>query len=121
VVVTGDAGVLYGVGELATAVQEQLDIVVLVVDDAGYGMLRFDARERFGREFATDLRSPDFVAMGTSFGVRSERVTLTGLERAMRAALERGGPALLVLQAALEPPITTSPRWPLKGRPEARP
>ena len=41
-VVAGDGGIPFAVGELATLVQEQLPVTVLVVDDGGYGMLRYD-------------------------------------------------------------------------------
>ena len=43
----GDGGLAMGVGELATLVQERLPVTVLLVDDGGYGMLRFD-QQRFG-------------------------------------------------------------------------
>jgi acetolactate synthase-1/2/3 large subunit len=120
-VITGDAGALYAIGELATAVQERLPIAVLVVNDDGYGMLRFDERARFGRAIASDLRTPDFVALGESFGVPSKRVSMRDTPAGVRWAMEQDGPALLELPARLEPPLTTSPRWPLKGKPEARP
>lgn len=120
-VVTGDAGLLYAPGELATLVQDKLPVTVLVVNDGGYGMLRFDEAERFGDTFAADLRSPDFVAMARSFGMSAERTTHAGLEDTLRRALATKKPALVELRARFAPPLTTSPRWPLKGRKEARP
>jgi acetolactate synthase-1/2/3 large subunit len=120
-VVAGDAGLLYAIGELATAAQEGLRIAVLVVNDEGYGMLRFDERERFGTTFAADLSAPDFVALARSFGVAARRATTRDLAVALRWALARKGPALVELRAGWAPPLTTSPRWPLKGKPEARP
>src|SRR5262249_18553638 len=41
VCVTGDGGLLFALGELATAAQESLPVTVVVVDDQGYGMLRY--------------------------------------------------------------------------------
>lgn len=120
-VVCGDAGLLFGVGELATAVQEGLPIAVLVVNDEGYGMLRFDEKERFGDTFATDLRTPDLVAMAESFGVPAKRCGRRDLAGALRWALSQDGPALVELRTSFPPPATTSPRWPLRGRKEARP
>jgi thiamine pyrophosphate-dependent acetolactate synthase large subunit-like protein len=120
-VVTGDAGLMYAPGELATAVQEKLPITVLVVNDEGYGMLRFDEQERFGRAFSTDLVVPDFVALARSFNVVAKRTTMKELEAALRLAFKRSDPSLIELPARFAPPLTTSPRWPLKGRKEARP
>ena len=119
--VVGDAGLMYAVGELATCVQEALPVVVLVINDEGYGMLRFDERKRFGAEFDVDLHTPDFEALAASMDVPAERATLNGVGAAVRRAFARGGPGLIEVRAALDPPLTTSPRWPLAGRKEARP
>jgi acetolactate synthase-1/2/3 large subunit len=121
VVVCGDAGLLFAPGELATAVQERLPIAVVVVNDRGYGMLRFDEDERFGERFDVDLETPDFVALARSFGAKGRSTSMSSFERDLGWALKQKGPALLELDAAWPPPLTTSPRWPLKGRPEARP
>lgn len=121
VAVCGDAGALFAIGELATAVQESLPVVALVVDDGGYGMLRFDEEERFGRSVASDLRSPDFAAVARAFGAHAATASRADLEGTLRWALSRNEPAVVVLKTTMEPPLTTSPRWPLKGKPEARP
>lgn len=120
-VVCGDAGLLFAVGDLATLAQESLPVAVLVVEDGGYGMLRFDARDRFGDTSMTDLRAPDFVAAARAFGVPARRATETDLARTLAWALSRRGPALVALSGAFPPPPTTSPRWPLRARAEARP
>lgn len=121
VVVIGDAGFLFGAGELATAVQERLPIAIVLVNDKGYGMLRFDEDERFGRRFAVDLQTPDFVALARSFGAGARRTTMSALSKDLRWAFRERGPVLLEIAAKWEPPLTTSPRWPLKNRKEARP
>ena len=41
-VICGDGGIAFGLGELATVAQEQLPLTILLHDDGGYGMLRFD-------------------------------------------------------------------------------
>lgn len=119
--VCGDAGLMYAIGELATAMQERLPLAVLVVNDEGYGMLRFDERERFGETFASDLVTPDFVAMAKSFGASARRCAEKDLGATLAWALKRPGPALVEVRARWAPPPTTSARWPLKGKPEARP
>jgi thiamine pyrophosphate-dependent acetolactate synthase large subunit-like protein len=110
---SGDGGFLFACGELATVAQEQLPLTAVIVDDGGYGMLRYDQdaarRERFG----VDLLTPDFEALGRSFGVRAE--TVEGLDddfaQALARHVEDPQPSVLVAKAPLQPPPTTSPRW----------
>jgi len=110
---SGDGGFLFACGELATAAQEELPLTAVIVDDGGYGMLRFD-QDAAGRErHGVDLRTPDFDALARSFGVEAE--TVDGLDDAFEQALARHAadpqPSVLVAKAALQPPPTTSPRW----------
>jgi acetolactate synthase-1/2/3 large subunit len=115
--VSGDGGFLFACGELATAAQERLSLTAVVVDDGGYGMLRFD-QERAGQPaFGVDLATPDFEALARSFGVHAQ--TVEGLGDDFSASLAdhvaREEPTVLVARAALEPPPTTSPRWYRRG------
>ncbi len=60
VVMTGDGGFFLNVGELWTAVQENLDMVVIVMNDRGYGVIkRIQDATAQGRRFYADLESPD--------------------------------------------------------------
>jgi thiamine pyrophosphate-dependent acetolactate synthase large subunit-like protein len=109
----GDGGFMYACGELATVVQEQIPVTIVVVDDGGYGMLRFD-QELAGEEpFGVDLVTPDFVALAASFGLPATDIDGFGpeFERALRASLAGGQPNMIVVRASLKPPPTTSPRW----------
>ncbi len=111
--ITGDGGFLYGCGDLATLAQEQLPVTVILVDDGGYGMLRYD-QERSGlARRGVDWESPDFVGLARSFGVHADRVS--GFGRAFRRLLgefvESEEPNVLVVKARLKPPLNTSPRW----------
>ena len=70
VAITGDGGFMFGVQELATAVQFNIGVVTLVFNNNSYGNVRRDQRERFeGRVVASDLVNPDFVKLAESFGV----------------------------------------------------
>jgi acetolactate synthase-1/2/3 large subunit len=111
--VCGDGGFAFAVGELATLVQERLAVTVLVVDDAGYGMLRFDQRHDDGPRRGTDLVVPDFVALAGAYGIPGVCVDEVGapLARALADALGAGAPRLVHLRAGLYPPRTTTPRW----------
>jgi thiamine pyrophosphate-dependent acetolactate synthase large subunit-like protein len=114
VALCGDGGFLFACGELATVAQERIPLTTVIVDDGGYGMLRFDQDQAGEERFGVDLRTPDFAAMAESFGVPAE--TVEGLDDAFGEALARHvadpEPSVLVARAeALLPPPTTSPRW----------
>jgi acetolactate synthase-1/2/3 large subunit len=115
--VSGDGGFLFACGELATVAQEKLPLTTVIVDDGGYGMLRFDQQLAGHETYGVDLTTPDFVALAHSFGVRAQAVD--GLTDDFSAALAehvaRDEPSVLVARAALEPPPTTSPRWYRRG------
>ena len=73
VAITGDGGFMFGVQELATAVQFNIGVVTLVFNNNAYGNVRRDQRQRFdGRVVASDLVNPDFVKLAESFGVGSK-------------------------------------------------
>ena len=64
VAITGDGGFMFGVQELATAVQFDIGVVTLVFNNNAYGNVRRDQIERFdGRVVASDLVNPDFVKL----------------------------------------------------------
>ena len=61
-VVHGDGGLMLSVGELATAVQQELPLITCVFNDRGYGILRFIQDLTLGgRRSAVDLVTPDFA------------------------------------------------------------
>jgi thiamine pyrophosphate-dependent acetolactate synthase large subunit-like protein len=113
VCVSGDGGFLYGAGELATAVQEGLPVTVVIIDDGGYGMLRHDQTRAEVPHFGVDLVSPDFVGLARAFGVHADRVEGFGraFRRLLREFTRADEPNVLVVGAALRPPLNTSPRW----------
>jgi acetolactate synthase-1/2/3 large subunit len=113
--VCGDGGPMFALGELATYAQESLPITLLVVDDGGYGMLRFD-QQVFGHpERGVDLLTPEWHSLAAAFGITAETVDdVTEIGPALNRAHEanvRGEPRILVWKERLFPPRTTSPRW----------
>jgi acetolactate synthase-1/2/3 large subunit len=100
VAITGDGGFMFGVQELATAVQFNIGVVVLVFNNNAYGNVRRDQREHFeGRLVASDLVNPDFVKLAESFGVGAVRVTAPDHFRpALEKALADGGPYLIDIE-----------------------
>ena len=113
----GDGGFMYACGELATVVQECIPLTIVLVDDGGYGMLRFDQQLSGETPFGVDLVTPDFAALAASFGVPADRVEGFGseFERALGDSIAAGEPRMIVVRATLKPPPTTSPRWYRKG------
>ena len=111
--VCGDGGLAMGLGELATLVQERLPVTVLVVDDGGYGMLRYDQQVFGHEERGVDLVGPDWLALAAAFGLVAEEAASAGepLRLALARAAAAAGPRLVLLKARLYPPRTTSPRW----------
>ncbi|MDX6703224.1 MAG: 5-guanidino-2-oxopentanoate decarboxylase [Baekduia sp.] len=113
--ISGDGGFLYACGELATVAQEAVPLTAVVVDDGGYGMLRYDQDTAGEARYGVDLVTPDFAALAASFGVRAE--TVDGLEDDFGAALAEHvadpDPSLLVARTPepLIPPPNTSPNW----------
>jgi len=97
VAISGDGGFLYQVGELATAVQHQIALVVVVFDNQSFGNVRRIQQEQYGnRQIANDLANPDFVRLAESFGVAAFRAeTPQELERALGKALALSAPALV--------------------------
>ncbi|MFC5994956.1 thiamine pyrophosphate-binding protein [Pseudonocardia hispaniensis] len=111
--VCGDGGLAMGLGELATLVQERLPVTVLVVDDGGYGMLRYDQERAGTPQSGVDLLTPDFLTLAGAFGLPATGVPEIGgdLSAVLAQALRSGAPHLVRVPARLLPPRTTSPRW----------
>jgi thiamine pyrophosphate-dependent acetolactate synthase large subunit-like protein len=113
VCVTGDGGFMYACGELGTVAQERIPLTIVLVDDGGYGMLRFDQVLHGDEPFGVDLVQPDFVALAASFGIPARTIDGFGpeFEDELRRSVASGEPNMIVVRAALSPPPTTSPRW----------
>jgi acetolactate synthase I/II/III large subunit len=100
VCVAGDGDFLMTGQELATAVQEELPVVVLVVNNAMYGTIRMHQERNYpGRVVGTDLRNPDFVAYARAFGAHGARVERSeDFAAALDEALGCGSPAVVELR-----------------------
>ena len=94
--------------EFATAVQYDLPIIVLVIDNGMYGTIRMhQEREYPARLSATSLHNPDFAAYAQAFGGHGERVETTEqFAPALERATASGKPAIL---HCLLDPETISP------------
>ncbi|MFD2416528.1 thiamine pyrophosphate-binding protein [Amycolatopsis pigmentata] len=99
--VSGDGGAMYGIAELATAVQHQLDVTWLIIDDGGYGILREYMTDTFGGTTATELARPDFAMLAQSFGVPAVTSTVDTIREDLAKALSTPGPTVVVLPVTL--------------------
>ena len=95
--VAGDGGIMYGLAEIAPAIQHGLDVKLLLIDDGGYGILRSYQREAYGVTWATDLHRPDFTQALGGLGMTVERSSLPTLPGALTRMLAAPGPAAVVL------------------------
>lgn len=97
VVFAGDGCFLMHGNEFATAVQYDIPVIVIVVDNGMYGTIRMhQERDYPHRVVGTDLKNPDFAAYATAFGGHGETVRTTAdFAPAFERARASGKPAIL--------------------------
>ena len=112
VVIQGDGGLMLSLGELATAVQHDLDVVVCVFNDGGYGILRFiQDMVVEGRRTGVDLATPRFAPLAEAMRLRSAEVSNPdGFAKAFSDAVTTGGPWLLDIDLTAMAPMTIVPQ-----------
>lgn len=96
-VLAGDGGFILNLGELATAVQERADLVIVLMNDQGYGVIRNIQDAAYGgRRCYVDLHTPDYAQLSAALGLRHARVgDLKDFSRSLDTALAEPGPFLL--------------------------
>ena len=97
VATSGDGGFGYASSELATAVQERLNVVTILFNNESFGASYADQENRFGgRVIGTRIHNPDYAKLAESYG--AEGIKLSGhqdLRPALRDALKADGPVLI--------------------------
>jgi len=111
--INGDGDFLMNGQELATAVQYDLPVIFVVVNNGLYGTIRMhQEREYPARVYGTTLKNPDFAALARAYGAHGETVEETAqfapaFERAVKKAEAARRPALI--EVRIDPQaITTS-------------
>ena len=95
--VCGDGGFMMNSQELETAVRLKLNLVVLVLEDRAYGMIRWKQEVDGFSDFGLDFGNPDFVAYAKSYGAKGSSVGSAGEFKTMlEAAFREGGVHLVV-------------------------
>jgi thiamine pyrophosphate-dependent acetolactate synthase large subunit-like protein len=97
VAVIGDGGYQFTMAELATAVQFEITVPIVIFDDSTYSAVKDAQREsRESRYIAVDLINPDFLKLAEAYGVPGVRPeTPEALEAEIVAALQRTGPTII--------------------------
>src|SRR5271166_2240559 len=96
--VCGDGGFMMNSQELETAVRLKLNLVVVVIEDGAYGMIRWkQAIDKFA-DFGMTFGNPDFVKYAESYGARGTRVTaIEQLKPTLENAFRDGGVHLVAV------------------------
>lgn len=74
VAIIGDAGIMFTIQDLMTAVEHRVPTITIVFNDGGYGVERRHQDHLYGRRSGVDLLPPDFVALADAFGATGIRV-----------------------------------------------
>jgi acetolactate synthase-1/2/3 large subunit len=91
-VVAGDGGFMMNSQELETARRLRLDLVVLIIEDHAYGMIRWKQAVDGFADWGLTFGNPDFVAYAAAYGAQGRRVTTaSGLVPALEQAFAAGG------------------------------
>jgi acetolactate synthase-1/2/3 large subunit len=96
--ICGDGGFMMNSQELETAVRLKLDLVVLILDDSAYGMIRWKQAAEKLPDFGLVFGNPDFVKYAEAYGARGTRVGSTEeLVPTLERAFAEGGVQLVAV------------------------
>ncbi len=118
--IAGDGDCLQTVQELALLAQEESAVTVVVLNNRGWRSIRNFQVGAYGRVAGTEFTrrgepySPDFVGIARSFGLPGHLATgPEDLRRAVGSALASGGPSVIEVPTAGEPPLSSAqkPGW----------
>jgi acetolactate synthase-1/2/3 large subunit len=109
--IAGDGGFMFGVQELATAVQNNIALITVVFNNRSFGNVLRDQKNSFGgRLIGEALTNPDFMELAQCFGAVGYRAESPAeLKLALERALPQDGPVLIEVPS--EPGCEVSP-WP---------
>jgi acetolactate synthase I/II/III large subunit len=94
--ICGDGGFMMNSQELETAVRLGLDLVVVILNDSAYGMIKWKQQQMQLADFGLDFGNPDFVAYAAAYGAHGHRIESTDeLAPRLRECLDAGGVHLI--------------------------
>ena len=129
--VCGDGGFMMNAQEMETAVRLGINLVVLILQDDAYGMIRWKQAVDGFADFGMTFGNPDFVAYATAHHARGSRVeTADGLAPTLEAAFRQGGLHLVTVPVDYSENMRVlveelrermpPPAGPAGGRPDSR-
>jgi len=96
--VCGDGGFMMNSQELETAVRLKLNLVVLIIEDNAFGMIRWKQAVDGFPDFGMTFGNPDFVRYAEAYGAKATRVgAVAELRSALEAAFSGGGLHLVIV------------------------
>ncbi|MGO1406445.1 thiamine pyrophosphate-binding protein [Agrococcus casei] len=96
VLVIGDGALMFSVQEFITAVEQQLDVVVIVVDNGGYAEIKGNEAAVGIAPIGVDLVQPDWAALVTAFGGTGMSIdSIDQIDQAVEQAVAAGGVQLI--------------------------
>ncbi|WP_225033331.1 thiamine pyrophosphate-binding protein [Paraburkholderia sp. XV] len=97
VCLVGDGGLMVNVGELVTAVQENANVMIVLMNDQCYGVIRNIQDAHYGgRRCYVQLHQPDFAQFCASFGLTHYRISsLDQADDVIREGIANSGPVLV--------------------------
>jgi acetolactate synthase-1/2/3 large subunit len=96
--ICGDGGFMMNSQELETAIRLGLNLVVLVLNDGSYGMIRWKQQQAGFPDWGLEFGNPDFVAYAESYGAAAKRIeTAEDFAPALADAFDAGGVHLIDL------------------------
>ncbi|MBR0827899.1 acetolactate synthase large subunit [Bradyrhizobium manausense] len=94
--VCGDGGFMMNSQEMETAVRLKLNLVVLILDDGAYGMIRWKQAVDHFADFGLTFGNPDFTQYAQSYGAKGHRIeTVDSFVPTLDAAFKSGGVHLI--------------------------
>jgi acetolactate synthase-1/2/3 large subunit len=117
ITLVGDGGAQLMIGELATAVEAEADLVFVLMNDKGYGVIRNIQDAQYGgRRVYADILTPDFALVCQSIGLPHSRVSdLANFDTALSQALAAPGPQLIEIDMTAIGPFGQSFAGPPAG------
>ncbi len=79
IAVCGDGGFMMNSQEIETAVRLDLHLIIIILRDNGYGMIKWKQKGMDFPDFGLDFGNPDFIQYVTSYGGKGYRITEEGM------------------------------------------
>lgn len=96
VAICGDGGFMMNSQEIETAVRLKLDLVVLILNDSAYGMIKWKQANMDFDDFGLDFNNPDFIKYADSYGASGHRLSSADeLVPLLQSCLDAGGVHLI--------------------------